>query len=341
MQCDFLMFLEHMTMTRIRFRLSALLLLTAMIAVGLAAINRRSDWYVSKSIPSGFDGHCSLAVFKEQDLLICLKTTMPERFVVRRLSTGEVLCDFDGGPLGVSFLQAGLDGKLYGFSPYRATRIDLNTGESTQLMTGSDGPPESRLVTAVSPDGRLGLLAVQDVVELPNGRGIIRPSTPVTYRVCDLATGELRWELPTTATSVSNGVFSSDSKQIGMKIGSRFQVWDYESNRKVYDSPMFHSKFDPAALFPDGKRVLSGNAIYDLRSGLMLSRMDTGGSSAAIVNDGFIVDQGRGQLNYWRRRRVEGSWSPLSFPEAWVTGALAIALMFNVVGYSRRQRSQD
>lgn len=179
-------------MTRLRFRLSTLLLLTACIAAGLATQNRRSAWYVSKSIPSGFQVQNAprLAAFEEQDLLVCLKTSNPNRLVVRRLSTGEVLHDFEGDRPRVNFLQAGQDGKLYGFGAYCVIRIDLQTSERTELMTGSDGPPESLLVKGVSPDGRFVLLAVQDVVVLPNGRGIIRPSTPVTYRVCDLVTGD-------------------------------------------------------------------------------------------------------------------------------------------------------
>jgi len=115
-------------MTRIRFRLSTLLLLTALIAAGLATRNRSSAWYLSKSIPAGFEGSFKLAAFEEQDLLVCLKTTIPERLVVRRLSTGEVLQDFGSDLSGAEFLQAGQDGKLYGFGPYRVNRINMKTG---------------------------------------------------------------------------------------------------------------------------------------------------------------------------------------------------------------------
>lgn len=328
-------------MTRIRFRLSTLLLLTALIAAGLATRNRSSAWYLSKSIPAGFEGSFKLAAFEEQDLLVCLKTTIPERLVVRRLSTGEVLQDFGSDLSGAEFLQAGQDGKLYGFGPYRVNRINMKTGESTQLMAGSDGPPESLLVRAVSPDGRSVLIAVQDVVVLPSGRGIIKPSSPVTYRVCDLADGKLRWELSTTAGRVLNGAFSRDAKQIGIQIGNRFQVWDYESNLQVYDLPLFFSGVDTPALFPDGKRLFAGNGIYDLQSGLVLGELKAAGLESAVVNDGLIIKCNHDQLNYWRRRRVEGSWSPLSFPEAWITGALALACLVNVVVYSHRQRNPD
>lgn len=323
-------------MKRLRFRLSTLLMMTACIATGLAAQNRRSAWYVSKSIPSGFQGGCKLAAFEEQDLLVCMKTANPERFVVRRLSTGEILHDFDGDALKVSYLQAGQDGQLYGFSPYRVTRIDPTTGKSTQLMTGSDGPPESLLVKAVSPDGRSVLIAARAVVELPNGRGIFRPSTPVTYRICDLASGQLRWELPTTETSESMGFFSPDGQRIGIQIGNRFQVWDYAKDVQIYDSPLNLNTMAPPILFPDGRRAFGNSAIYDLQSGVKLSRLDLGSFHAAIVNDSFIVAEDDGQLRYWRRRRVEGSWLPLDFPEAWITVVLAIACVFNVVGHSRR-----
>ena len=254
---------------RIRFRLSTLLL-TTLIAAGLATQNRRSAWYLSKSIPSGVDSQWKLAAFEDQDLLVCLKTSIPERLVVRQLSTGEVLHDFDGDPLQVWSLQAGKDAKLYGFSAYRVTCIDLETAESIQLITGSDGPPESLLVKAVSPDGRSVLMAVQDVVEFPTGRGIICPLSPVTYRVCDLATGELQWELPTTATTVSNGPFSPVAKQIGIQLGNRFQVWDYESNVQIYDTPLFFLGLETPTLFPDGNWVFCGATVYDLRSGLVL-----------------------------------------------------------------------
>ena len=208
-------------MKRLRFRLSTMLLLTACIAAGLATRNRRSPWYVSKSVPSGFQSVCKLAAFEDQDLLVCLKSSNPERLVVRRLSTGEVLHDFDGDPLHVSYLQAGQDGQLYGFGWYRVIRIDPTTAKSIVLMTTSDDAPESELVEAVSPDGRSVLIAGRKVVELPSGRGIIRPSTPVTYRVRDLASGQLRWELPTTETGYSMGSFSPDGQRIGIQIGNQ------------------------------------------------------------------------------------------------------------------------
>jgi WD40 repeat protein len=259
---------------------------------------------------------------------------------VRRLSTGEVLHDFDGEPLGISHLQAGQDGQLYGFSPYRVTRIDPTTGKSIELMRGSDGPPESVLVKAVSPDGRSVLIAAQDVVELPNGRSIIRPSTPVTYRVRDLASGQLRWELSTTETRDSMGSFSPDGQRIGIQIGNRFEVWDYERNVQIYDSPLNLDTMVSNILFPDGRRVFGKDSIWDLRSGVQLSRVDIG-NYYAVVNDSFLIAQYDGQLRYWRRRREEGSWSTLSFPEAWITGALAIACVCNVVLNSRGQRKRN
>ena len=327
-------------MTLLQFRLSTLLLLTACIAVGLATRNGSSAWYVSKSLPSGFQSDLKLAAFEEQDLLVCLKSTIPERFVVRRLSTGEVLHDFDGEPLGISHLQAGQDGQLYGFSPYRVTRIDPTTGKSIELMRGSDGPPESELVKAVSPDGRSVLIDAQDVVELPNGRSIIQPSTPVTYRVCDLASGQLQWELPTTETRDSMGSFSPDGQRIGIQIGNRFEVWDHERNVQIYDSPLNLDTMVSNILFPDGRRVFGRDSIWDLRSGVQLRRVDIG-NYYAVVNDSFLIAQYDGQLRYWRRRREEGSWSPLSFPEAWITGALAIACVCNVVLNSRGQRKRN
>lgn len=328
-----------MTMMLVRFRLSTLLLLTAFIAAGLATQNRRSAWYISKSIPSGVEHNFELAAFEDQDLLACLKTTGPESLVVRRLSTGEVLHDFEfDGNSKIECLQAGQDGKLYGFGAYRVIRIDLQTSESTELMTGSDGPPESLLVKGVSPDGRFVLLAVQDVVELPNGRSIIRPSTPVTYRICNLATGELQWELKTTDTRDSAGAFLSDGKRIAIPIDNHLQIWDYGKNIRSDESQSLIFPPRDLLLFPDGRRFVTTHSIRDLHSGVDLERLDIG-FECAIVNDSFFINTSNGQLNYWRRRRVEGSWSPLSFPEAWVTGAFAIALMFNVVGYWRRQRS--
>ena len=325
---------------RIRFRLSTLLLLTAFIAAGLATQNRRSAWYISKSIPSGVEHNFELAAFEDQDLLACLKTTGPESLVVRRLSTGEVLHDFEfDGNSKIECLQAGQDGKLYGVGAYRVIRIDLQTSESTELMTGSDGPPESLLIKGVSPDGRFVLLAVQDVVELPNGRSIIRPSTPVTYRVCDLVTGELQWELNTTDARASAGAFLSDGKRIALLIDNHLQIWDYGKNVRSDESQVLIFPVRDLLLFPDGRRFVTTHSIRDLHSGVDLERLDIG-FKCAIVNDSFFINTSNGQLNYWRRRRVEGSWSPLSFPEAWVTGALAIALMFNVVGYQRYQRWQ-
>jgi len=325
---------------RIRFRLSTLLLLTAFIAAGLATQNRRSAWYISKSIPAGVEGNFELAAFEDQDLLACLKTTGPERLVVRRLSTGEVLHKFDfDGDSKIERLQAGQDGKLYGFGAYCVTLIDLQTSERTELMTGADGPPESLLVRGVSPEGRFVLLAVKDVVKLPSGRGFIRPFTPVTYRICDLVTGELQWELKTTDTRDSAGAFLSDGKRIAIPIDNHIQIWDYGENIRSDKSEVVIFAVRDLLLFPDGRRFVTTHSIRDLHSGVDLERLDIG-FKCAIVNDSFFINTSNGQLNYWRRRRVEGSWSPLSFPEAWVTAALAIALMFNVVGYQRYQRYQ-
>lgn len=260
---------------------------------------------------------------------------------MRRLSTGEVLHGFDfDGDSKIDFLQAGQDGKLYGFGAYCVIRIDLQTSERTELMTGSDGPPESLLVKGVSPDGRFVLLAVQDVVVLPNGRGIIRPSTPVTYRVCDLVTGELQWELNTTDARASAGAFLSDGKRIALLIDNHLQIWDYGKNVRSDESQVLIFPVRDLLLFPDGRRFVTTHSIRDLHSGVDLERLEIG-FECAIVNDSFLINTGNGQLNYWRRRRVEGSWSPLSFPEAWVTGALAIVLMFNIVGDWRRQRTHD
>ena len=97
----------------------------------------------------------------------------------------------------------------------------------------------------------------------------------------------------------------------------------------------------PPILFPDGRRVFGSYAIYDLQSGVKLSRLDLGSFYAAIVNDSFIVAENDGQLRYWRRRRVEGSWSPLNFPEAWIACVLAIACVFNVFRRSRRPRKRN
>ncbi len=100
-------------------------------------------------------------------------------------------------------------------------------------MTTPHGPPESEKLVAVSPDGRRVLISANEVV----GRGKLSSAT-VTYRVRDVASGDLLWELPTTDTSNSMGAFSADGQRIGMQIGSSFQVWDYGKNGQIYDSPL-------------------------------------------------------------------------------------------------------
>jgi WD40 repeat protein len=325
-------------MKRLRFRLSTLLLLMACIAAGFATWNKRHAWYVSRTVPSGFQNTCKLAAFEEQDLLVCLKSSIPERMVLRRLSTGEVLHDFDADPLRVSYLQAGQQGQLYGFRWHRLTRIDPTKETSTELMTTPSVPPESEQIVAVSPDGRSVLIAANEVIDFPGGgRGKLSSAT-VTYRVRDVASGDLLWELPTTETSNSMGAFSADGQRIGVDIGSRFQVWDYRKNLQIYDSPLSLNTMLPPIFFPDGRRVFGRYAIWDLRSGAELGRVDFGSHYAAIVNDSFLVADDDGRLRYWRRRRMEGSWSPLSFPEPWITSVLAIVCMCDVVRHSRRRR---
>lgn len=328
-----------------RFRLSTLLLLTACTAAGLATLSRRSAWYLSKSIPSGFQSKLELVAIEEQDLLVCLKTSISERMVVRKLSTGKVLQDFDDPPDDVDHLLAVQKGQLYGFGSYRVVRIDPATGKSIELMTGSDGPPESLIIKAVSPNGQSVLIAVQNVVELPNGRSIIRPSTPITYRVYDLVSGKLQWERPSTDTRFLGGTFFPDGKRIGIACGNHFEIWDFGKNIQIngdhrWVPRMFTRSY---AVFPDGRRVLSPNSIQDLHSGMEL--MSFGGVgiglSYAIVNDSFFINSRDGQLHYWRRRRVEGSWSPFEFPEVWITGVLAIASVFNVIFHARRQQKRD
>ena len=136
------------------------------------------------------------------------------------------------------------------------------------------------------------------------------------------------------------GSFSPDGQRIGIQIGNRFEVWDHERNVQIYDSPLNLDTMVSNILFPDGRRVFGRDSIWDLRSGVQLRRVDIG-NYYAVVNDSFLIAQYDGQLRYWRRRREEGSWSPLSFPEAWITGALAIACVCNVVLNSRGQRKRN
>ena len=156
-------------MKRCRFRLSTLLLLTVCIAASFATWIKRDAWYLSKSIPSGFQSNCRVAAFEQQDLLVCLKTTIPERLVVRRLSTGELLDDFDADPLRISYLQAGSDGQLYGFRWHRLALIDPTTATGTELKTTPLGPPETEQIIAVSPDGQSVLIAANEVVDFAGG----------------------------------------------------------------------------------------------------------------------------------------------------------------------------
>ena len=72
-------------------------------------------------------------------------------------------------------------------------------------------------------------------------------------------------------------------------------------------------------------------AIWDLRSGTQLSRVDFGSHYAAIVNDSFLIAEHDGQQRYWRRRRAEEAWSPLNFPEAWIACVLGIVRVCDVI----------
>lgn len=150
----------------------------------------------------------------------------------------------------------------------------------------------------------------------------------------------LQWELNTTDARASAGAFLSDGKRIALPIDNHLQIWDYGKNVRSDESQVLIFPVRDLLLFPNGRRFVSTHSIRDLHSGVDLERLEIG-FECAIVNDSFLINTGNGQLNYWRRRRVEGSWSPLSFPEAWVTGALAIVLMFNIVGDWRRQRTHD
>ena len=325
-----------MMIKRFRFRLRTLMLMMVCIAAVCATWNKRNAWYVSKSVPTGFPSECKLAALTQQDLLVCLKTSIPKRFVVRRLSTGEVLHDFDGDPLRVSYLQPGQRGQLYGFRWHRLTRIDPTTANSSELMTTPYASPEAEQIVAVSPDGQSVLIAANDIIDIPGG-GLGKPaSATVTYRVRDVASGDLLWELPTTDTSNSMGFFSSDGQRIGIPIGGNFQVWDYHDNVRIYDTSLGLFHLTPPILFPDGRRVFGRDTIWELASGAALARVDFGSHYATIVNDSFLIAEYDGNLRYWRRRRVEGTWSPLHFPEPWIACVLAVLCVYDVARHSRR-----
>ena len=292
--------------------------------------NSRSAWYISKSVPHGLGKTIHVMALEAQDLLV--GSDGQDELAVYRLSTGEFLHKFDNLEWSFDLMQGGQESEVYGYSAYGLSRIDLKTGESVELITTSDDPPAQELICGVSPDGRSVLIAARDTG--PSG---VPRGTPMTFRIRDLTSGELRWELPTNETSSSNGVFSTDGQRIGIQIGNRFQVWDIGKNEKIHDSLSNLGRYPSPGLFPDGRRAFgSFTNVFDLENDTLLSQLGHG-YFATIVNDSFLVAEDEGQFYYWRRRRVEGSWSPLNFPEAWLTGALAIACVVNVVGHFRRR----
>lgn len=269
---------------RFRFGLSTVLLLVVCIAAACATWIKRDPWYVSKTVPTGQT--YSLAAFEEQDLLACLDPSIPKQLVVRRLSAGEVLHDFDGAPLRVAYL-AGNQDQLYGFHWDRLVRIEPTTGESTQLMTPPSTPTESETLIAVAPDGRAVLLVAYQMLESGN----VNPSASVTYRVRDVASGDLLWELPTTDTSgTSRGAFSADGQRIGIQggWGRSFQVWDYGENQQIYDSPLGLSSMEVPILFPDGRRGFADDTIWDLRTGVTARSWGVSTSEAIVRRSSMI-----------------------------------------------------
>lgn len=126
-------------------------------------------------------------------------------------------------------------------------------------------------------------------------------------------TGELQWELKTTDTRDSAGAFLSDGKRITLPIDNHLQIWDYGKNIRGDESQVLIFPVRDLPLLPDGRRFVTTHSIHDLHSGVDLERLNIG-FECAIVNDSFFINTSNGQLNCWRRRRVEGSWSPLSFP---------------------------
>lgn len=298
-------------------------------------LNSRSPWYVSKSIPHGLGNTAHVVALETQDLLV--GSDGQDKLVVYRLSTGELIREFDDLELNFDVMQGSQDGDVYGCSAYRLSRIDLKTGESIPLMTTSDDPPAQELICGVSSDGESVLIAARDA----DPSGVVPYGTPLTYRIRDLNSGQLRWELPTKDTSQSQGIFSADGQRVGLQIGDRFQVWDIGKNEKVHDSALNLGRYPTPRLFPDGRRALgSYRDIFDLESDTHLSQVGSG-FHATIVNDSFLVTDDKGRFSYWRRRRPEGSWSPLNFPAAWITGTLALACVVSVIGHFRRPNGNE
>lgn len=323
-----------------RFRLSTLMLLTAAIAAACVTWVNRSDWYVTRTIPTGFQHACGLAVLTEQDLLICLKSSNPRRLQVRRLGTGELLEERAAGKSRISYLVSAED-QVLGHSWHELYRLDPLTGETEVLMRTPNGPPESEQIVAVSPQGKHVLIAAHEIVRTASG-GSGKPSTAtVTYRVCEVASSKQLWELATPETSVNMGAFSADGRRTVVFVGGTAQVWDFRRNERIRDTPVGLSPQTPPLLFKDGRRMFANFGIWDLDTGDELAQVDFGSHYGVIVNDSFLIADCEGTLRYWRRRRIEGTRSPVGFPEPWIAGALAVLCVLDVVRHARGRRSKS
>ena len=122
---------------------------------------------------------------------------------------------------------------------------------------------------------------------------------------------------------------------------TNMQVWEFRHNERIYDKPLRLNPQIPPVLFHDGRRIFANFAIWDLKTGNELARVDFGSHFAAVVNNSLLIADHDGNLRYWRRRREEGSWTPLNFPEPWIAGVFAILFILDVIRHSRRQAVPD
>ncbi len=148
---------------------------------------------------------------------------------------------------------------------------------------------------AVSPDGRLALLACQD------GK----------VRVFDTTTWQMRWELagPGAGAGVPRVAFLAPRRAVSAGADKSIREWDLDTGKEIHNEPQ-RLTLTGLATSPDGRRLVlcgEGAPVAEVWDAARMVRVlelkghDKGGASAAVTRDGqrAVTSDGAGGVHVW------------------------------------------
>ena len=185
---------------------------------------------------------------------------------------------------------------------------DVETRKQLAVLRGHSGPV---LRAAFSPDGQLVITASEDKTarlwNVETGKEITR--RPWLWRLWYAVTDE---DVPSPLQHedvVKSAEFSPDGRRVLTVSGSRVQLWEAATGKKLTLITAYGARLLSAAFSPDGRRVVTTSfdataRLWDAETGKVLAVIARHGnwvSSAAFSPDGRELDEAIAFQTRWRR----------------------------------------